>query len=618
MSPLITTDRIRAHFAIYGAVGSVRLGYDPTTGMSLGIARVEFVVSSDTSHPRIAANDAINMGRTIQAGDPPANVALDVDDYFTKQQQLQLRHSEHKVQRSPIRNIATSRGPSLARSPRRSLSSRNQSPLSVAQEHESEAKRTIVRSEISAIRIARSCISFSQNTESDVMRHFERFRPASVVRDGAYWYVLFTSDRDAHRCQRLCDKQQFAGHIIDVEIFDPVDNRRLAELDEIAKKRALLPMSVLEYGHNCDRSRSRSRSRSRISGDKAYYSSTRKSRGLEVQQFSENDPELLKYTQELLLREISETFLQYIQKRRIQPLVSDFAQKTNGISATGSQSRLSDAKGSMGSQIIDPTLMLKRMSRGNALSSDRPKPINAVLADLPSFRRGAAGTSSSAAGGLKIGRAAKEDGTRSRKQSVDCNSTSSILSDIDIDIDIDDFDAQSRANGEARAVKALSKRKRITSTSTHRLSSSMHGLDSSDIEPHDGKSRSKAALKNRGNSARLAAEEFASSSQDMVYEEDASDTSDDEEDVLGNDYDSDFSDLAIVPQRKAKAKRQDAKTAKKPARKKRARMGSQALSAVESSQPGTPLALSLEGAELVEEEPEPDVPVHSTGSARTE
>ncbi|KAJ1847519.1 histone methyltransferase set1, partial [Coemansia sp. RSA 486] len=110
MSPLITADRIRAHFATYGAVGSVRLGYDPTTGMSLGIARVEFVVSSEAPHPRIAANDAMSLGRLIQAGDPPANIALDIGEYFIKMQQKQQRNSDHKRQPSPTRGADTGTG----------------------------------------------------------------------------------------------------------------------------------------------------------------------------------------------------------------------------------------------------------------------------------------------------------------------------------------------------------------------------------------------------------------------------------------------------------------------------------------------------------------------------
>ncbi|KAJ2233725.1 Histone-lysine N-methyltransferase setd1b [Coemansia sp. RSA 1722] len=594
MSPLITADRIRAHFATYGAVGSVRLGYDPTTGMSLGIARVEFVVSSEAPHPRIAANDAMSLGRLIQAGDPPANIALDIGEYFIKMQQKQQRNSDHKRQPSPTRgaDTGTGRGSSLVRSPRRSLSSRHHSPLPAATEHGRDAGSQNAKPDISAIRIARSCISFSQNTESDVLRHFERFRPGSVVRDGGYWYVLFASERDAHRCQRLCDKQQFSGRTIDVEVFDPADSGRLAELDEMAKRRAPAPAAA--HGYSGSRSRSRSRSR----GNSIQGSGARKSRGLEVQTFSENDPELYKHAQELLLREISATFVQYIQTRRIQSLVSEFTQKAGGISVAGIQSRSSDAKGVTSSQAIDPTVMLKRMSRNNALSSDQPKPINAVLADLPSFRRGAAASS----GSRKIGGAAKAgDGARSRKQSVNSSGTLSIISDAD------DSDMQSQSDGEPRAGRVLAKRRRITGASARRLSSSKLGMDSSDIEPCDGKRKGKAGRKNR-----------AGSSHDLAYD-DLSDFSD-ENDVRVDDYDSEFSDLAIVPQRKTKEKKQDTNAAKKLIRKKRARRDSQAPSAVGSSQPGTPLALSLGGAGLAEEEPEPgpDVPVHSTGSARTE
>ncbi|KAJ1814249.1 histone methyltransferase set1, partial [Coemansia sp. RSA 2599] len=333
-------------------------------------------------------------------------------------------------------------------------------------------------------------------------------------------------------------------------------------------------------------------------------------RGLEAQQFSEGDPELLKHAQELVLREISATFLQYLQRRKIQQLVLDFTQRTNGMSAAGGQSRLSDAKGGgVSSQAIDPTLMLKRMSRSSALGSDRPRPINAVLADLPSFRRGAA-RPVSPTGSRKAGGSAKEGGSRSRKQSVDFSGALSILSDLD------DSDAQSQADGESRAGRASAKRRRIASAGAHSLSNGLRGIGSSDVEPQDDKGRGKAGHRNRKNGAGTTAEVLGGSSQDMAYE-DASETSDLDE-ALANGYDSEFSDLAIAPQRKTKEKTQDVKAVKKLARKKRARRDSQAPSAVGSSQPGTPLAFSLGGAELVAEEPERDVPANSTGSARTE
>ncbi|KAJ2551418.1 histone methyltransferase set1 [Coemansia sp. RSA 1933] len=90
MSPLTTADKLRSHFMAFGAVGGVRLGYDPSTGMSLGIARIEFISSQGAPNPRSAARDAIRSGHIVQIGEPPAILAFDCNNYFKELTDLQL------------------------------------------------------------------------------------------------------------------------------------------------------------------------------------------------------------------------------------------------------------------------------------------------------------------------------------------------------------------------------------------------------------------------------------------------------------------------------------------------------------------------------------------------
>ncbi|KAJ1933750.1 histone methyltransferase set1, partial [Linderina macrospora] len=157
------------------------------------------------------------------------------------------------------------------------------------------------RDDIGVVRIPRSSISFSANTEDTVFRFFERYRPTGVVRDGGYWFVLFAAERDAHRCQRLCDKTVFQGRPIDVELYEPADRSRLSELAS----------SIRRHGATNDSS-------------SVGYPQRRQEPGLETRQFEMDDPRLFELVHEMMVRELSNAFVLDVQKRRLQTLIRDF------------------------------------------------------------------------------------------------------------------------------------------------------------------------------------------------------------------------------------------------------------------------------------------------------
>ncbi|KAJ1995056.1 Histone-lysine N-methyltransferase setd1b [Coemansia spiralis] len=371
MSPLITADKLRAHFMLFGAVGGVRLGYDPSTGVSLGIARIEFVTSPAAPNPRSAASEAIRNGHIIQVGEPPSILALDVNNYFKALMDLRLREIQDKSLASTAfsTSVAESNKPTAAAPGSRSASVSSR----IDNNTDTDPSRSTRDTHCFAVRVPRSSISFSQNTENDVQRYFERFRPTGVVRSDGYWYVLFASERDAHRCQRLSDRQRFAGRIIDVEFYEPSDESKLIELELIFKNNAA--SYPLEHG-----SRSSSAHNERSSGQ-------------ESRLFECDDPQLHVLVRELLLREISESFMRDLQRRRLHATVSKFIQQLKSHSVLSNSQRNIDRSNVIPKKPIDTAAMLKRMSMGASGRVERPMPFNSILAELPSFRRGAKGAS---------------------------------------------------------------------------------------------------------------------------------------------------------------------------------------------------------------------------------
>ncbi|KAJ2448706.1 Histone-lysine N-methyltransferase setd1b [Coemansia sp. RSA 2336] len=364
MSPLVTSEKLRLHFVTFGAVGSVRLGYDQSTGMSLGIARIDFVAAGEAPNPRAAASDALQNGQLIQPGQPPVSLELDIGERYYEL----IRELQHKAAEQERRSVPPPPPPPV--------SLRSEFPAK-GDSYRPERSATVHKKALAvgAVRVPRSSIPFSQNSDDSVQRYFERFKPCAVVRDGDYWYILFSSERDAHRCQRLSDKQRFAGRIIDVELYEPVDTTRLHELEKLS--------STKDAG-------ARQTAPTTSSMSKDAETASRLIPGHEVRSLRSSDPDLHKLAKELLIREISESFLQKLQRQRLHELIAEHVQGPRKTIAGSSRSRPIPGKAAV-RQPIDTAAILKRMTKSASAASEAHMPIDtAVLADLPSFRRGTA------------------------------------------------------------------------------------------------------------------------------------------------------------------------------------------------------------------------------------
>ncbi|KAJ2614133.1 Histone-lysine N-methyltransferase setd1b [Coemansia sp. RSA 1365] len=376
MSPLVTSEKLRAHFMSFGAVTGIRLGYDPSTGMSLGVARIDFVLSADAPSPRAAAGEALQSGNVIQAGQPAAVLELDIGGRFDSLIRTLLQDAEVQEKRHMSVTAASSR--------------RDHSPARKAERGGSASTQD---RELSAytVRVPRSSISFSQNTEADVGRYFERFKPTHVARANGYWYILFASERDAHRCQRLSDRQRFAGRAIDVELYEIADMDRVEDLKKLARD------GYSDQKPNISRtSRASIADGSTGSDGDNQAALAQRLPGLEAHVFDSSDPELHQLTEELLIREISESFVQDIQLQRLRGLISDFirppSKQMTGRANNGNGGRATQIPKPPIRRPIDTAALLKRMSKSITGTTGSHAPINSILSDLPSFRRGASGS----------------------------------------------------------------------------------------------------------------------------------------------------------------------------------------------------------------------------------
>ncbi|KAJ2491575.1 histone methyltransferase set1 [Coemansia sp. RSA 2050] len=539
MTPLVTRDRLRMHFEAYGAVRNIQLDLDPSTGVSLGVARVEFVSAPDAPNSRIAAAEAIRCGHVVQPGNPPATLASDVGNYFTELSSAAKRGVEEK------RTSAAAAANDYERDHRSGVMRKSSLPLSRADIRREADTPHRKSSERSAIRVSRSGISFSNTTEADVLSHFKRFRPTGITRDSGYWYVLFSSTRDAHRCQCLSDKQQFAGRTIDVELYEPEDKDRLAELDRLARGRRKDSRSELEFAPLADVG-----SAVAVAGNliPKHLPRAQKARIFDV-----SDPALYELARELLLREVSSSFIQDIQRRRLQALVSDFAQSPRRQRATDIYRR---AESAVPSRRIaaDTEAVLKKMAQSRIGLSDSTATIGSTLADLPSFRRGDGTQSSKLTGNGPT--------QRQRRPTV---------------------------GDPEELIDALSNAKSFDSKRTLTKRRVLVGARASNVGTH------------------------TPSIASGVSDSDSDDTEDDDEEGADGD---DYFDLAIVPQRQSGDQKRSAKQQKRSTVLKKHRRASQSQTA--SSQPGTPLATSLDDYGQIGAIVAPELPVNASGCARTE
>ncbi|KAJ2421451.1 hypothetical protein IWW41_005534, partial [Coemansia sp. RSA 2522] len=187
-------------------------------------------------------------------------------------------------------------------------------------------------------------------------------------------------------------------------------------------------------------------------------------------------------------------------------------------------------------QPVDTAAMLKRMTKSAVASSEAHIPINSVLAELPSFRRGSNSTPGSRKTNTDISsRHASGRQLASRRRAESANSESE-LSDTDDTI------------GNRRPTKKLVKRRRIVDANVSERRQAPPETDSSDLDEFTG-------------------------------------------DAVPFESDGDYADLAATTVKvDAKEAKRALKRQKKHVATQKKKHGSQAVT--ESSQPETPLALA--------------------------
>ncbi|KAJ1961730.1 Histone-lysine N-methyltransferase setd1b [Dipsacomyces acuminosporus] len=604
-----TSEQLRSFFVNFGSIGNVRLGYDPSTGMSLGIAKLEFVAALGEPHPRVAAKEAIEHECVIRLGDTPAAVSVDAHGYFDELMASALREID-EAERHNREYISQKHMGTISKS---------SSPVPPHHYHHHITHKQCNGESTSAVRIPRSSISFSSNTEDDILKFFKRFRPTHVVRDGGYWYVLFSSERDAHRCQMLSDKQRFASRTIDVELYEPTDSSRIHDLAQLAKDLQHSRIGDLKSGIG---------SRTLAAGDNALaIAKQAHDPGQEARVLEQSDPALIDLIQELLLREISSSFLQDLQRRHLRSLVSRYVQSQQNGTWKGSQNYMLQPRTEGGAPAstksesiptnhphadqkldtrspLDTAAVLKRVTRTSAALVDSRASFTSVLADLPSFRRTGSGSSAF----RKPKRRAA--GRHSNDEEND---------------DDDDWLGTGKATTKA-ATRSMEKKAEIPMRKTHTRQRLVNGGPYMDSEYSDGSGsesneEDKAAKRRRLASAQnrklRRRSSFALNGSDAEADEAAAERfgggmyepSDGDESLFDED-------LAIVPQRRAQDTKRTPKHQAAGVAHKKTRRGSHALDA--SSQPGTPLALTLSNQDQLEAMAIAELPANSTGCARTQ
>ncbi|KAJ2440211.1 Histone-lysine N-methyltransferase setd1b [Coemansia sp. RSA 2424] len=206
------------------------------------------------------------------------------------------------------------------------------------------------------------------------------------------------------------------------------------------------------------------------------------------------------------------------------------------------------------------------MAKSRIGLSESISAIGSTLADLPSFRRG----------GDSIQRAG--DGSTQGQRKPTTSQRKPAASDSEDDRgDRENVTSEMTAGASLDARNAAPKRRTLVGARAGKLGKSTSSVASSLTDDDDG--------------------------------EDAEDAEDDL-------FDDDSFDLAIVPQRQAGDQKRGAKQQKKSLVQKKHRRASQSQAA--SSQPGTPLAMSLDDYDQVGAIVAPELPENATGSARTE
>ncbi|KAF9409085.1 histone methyltransferase set1 [Podila epigama] len=160
--------------------------------------------------------------------------------------------------------------------------------------------------DLACLIINRDCLPFHRISIEDMRREFDKFGPERVEKHGENWYIRFVSLAQARRCHVVLDQKPLLGQKISITLHEPGDDKLPPEL---------LPRreSIKEHGHR----------RPSEAGRKAGASSTLSSSNARTKTQSKEEA-LVRWTSELIIRELFQVFLKDLGNRVIAPTIYDF------------------------------------------------------------------------------------------------------------------------------------------------------------------------------------------------------------------------------------------------------------------------------------------------------
>ncbi|BFZ57815.1 histone methyltransferase set1 [Savitreella phatthalungensis] len=283
LSTLSTVTDIGSFFRTYGSVARVDLKVHPTTGASLGIARISFKKQGEEQAKAAeAAKQAAEKGNKQKLGGNELVVALDesseICEVLVKEAVAKLDEAAKKR----ARELPPPPAPALPQRPRspaatsnkRSLDERDgrrasQPPVSTSSEARKEREertrhdrspprssqatkprlpsRGLTRREVidrlglrAYIFVDRSDLPFSRCHPQDLDRHLTGRGVREVFSDENGFYITFAEQIDADRCMRKYDRTTFMGYRLRMELHGAKPSKLSSKGSREADQKPLL------------------------------------------------------------------------------------------------------------------------------------------------------------------------------------------------------------------------------------------------------------------------------------------------------------------------------------------------------------------------------------------
>lgn len=154
--------------------------------------------------------------------------------------------------------------------------------------------------DLACLIINRDCLPFHRISIEDMKREFDKFGPERVERHGENWYIRFVSLAQARRCHVVLDQKPLLGQKISITLHEPGDDKLPPELlprRESIKEQHRRPSDSGRKSASSNASRAKTPSK---------------------------DEALVRWTSDLIMRELFQVFLKDLGNRVIAPTIYDF------------------------------------------------------------------------------------------------------------------------------------------------------------------------------------------------------------------------------------------------------------------------------------------------------